>query len=195
MRCRSCLTRRLRARRHDPSTASGRQRPAAAVPAEDRRGADTRQFLRKVDDGSVRHVGSPVGVDDCRRGLEADEHHGRFSRRLPPRPSPASSSPSIRASVCGIVQDGIGYRDGAPLITLHRGLPRCADRTTRWRSPARRTADRRSPAACTATSRRRRCGDSIPRGSRSRRACTRCTTCRCRRSSRAAADPARARPT
>ena len=60
--------------------------------------------------------------------------------------------------VCGIIQDGVGYRKGEPVITLHMEAYLGAPGVVR-RGRDRRVAehlDRRSPAASTATSRPRR---------------------------------------
>ena len=85
-------------------------------------GLTREQFQKKVDDAqrAARRAGR-IGLDDRRRdGLEAGQDHRRDpaeDRR--PRPWPASSSRSIAGYVCGIIQDGIGYRNGEPVITLH----------------------------------------------------------------------------
>ena len=136
--------RRLRARRsaaHRPR--AGRAHPAAAVPAEDRRRPDARAVSAQGGRGqrAARRAGR-VGVDDrgCAR-LEARSDHRRDpAARSRPRPSRASSSRSMPGYVCGIVQDGIGYRNGMPRHhAAHGGVPRARrSRSTRWRSPARR---------------------------------------------------------
>ena len=106
-------------------------------------GLTREQFQKKVDDGSVRHVGlGRVGVDDCRRARAGSSIASptRSSRRSP-RETVASEFLAVDAGyVCGIVQDGIGYRDGEPVITLHMeaylGAPESYDSVEITGSPA-----------------------------------------------------------
>ena len=84
-------------------------------------GLTREQFQKKVDDGSVRHVGlteSVMMIADA-MGWKLD----RITDEIQPKiatETVASEFLAVDAGyVCGIVQDGIGYRDGAPVITLH----------------------------------------------------------------------------
>ena len=74
----------------------------------------------------------------------------RSSRRWRPRRWRASSSPSIPGYVCGIVQDGVGYRNGMPVITLHMeaylGAPESFDAVEITGSPRAEDEDRRRRA-------------------------------------------------
>jgi 4-hydroxy-tetrahydrodipicolinate reductase len=79
------------------------------------------QFQKKVDDASVRHVGlaeSVTMIADA-MGWKLD----RVTDEIQPKIATATVSSEFLAVdpgyVCGIVQDGVGYRDGRAVITLH----------------------------------------------------------------------------
>ena len=100
------------------------------------------QFQQKVDDGSVRHVGlaESVSMIADALGWKLD----RITDEIQPRMATetvASEFLAVDAGfVCGIVQDGIGYRDGVPVITLHMeaylGAPESFDSVEITGSPA-----------------------------------------------------------
>jgi 4-hydroxy-tetrahydrodipicolinate reductase len=79
------------------------------------------QFQAKVDDGSVRHVGLAESVSMIADaiGWKLD----RISDEIQPKMATQTVSSEFLAVdpgyVCGIVQDGTGYRNGLPVITLH----------------------------------------------------------------------------
>ena len=79
------------------------------------------QFQAKVDDGSVRHVGLAESVSMIADavGWKLD----RITDEIQPKMATLTVSSEFLAVdpgyVCGIVQDGIGYRNGFPAITLH----------------------------------------------------------------------------
>lgn len=84
-------------------------------------GLTREQFQKKVDDGSVRHVGL---VESIR--MIADAMHWKLDRitdDIQPKMATETVTSEFLAVdpgfVCGIVQDGIGYRHGMPAITLH----------------------------------------------------------------------------
>jgi hypothetical protein len=84
-------------------------------------GLTREQFQRKVDDGSVRHVGLTESISMIADALGwkldriTDEIHPRIATE-----TVASEFLAVDPGyVCGIVQDGIGYLDGQPAITLH----------------------------------------------------------------------------
>ena len=84
-------------------------------------GLTREQFQTKVDDGSVRHVGLAESVS-----MIADAIGWRLDRIsdeiYPKMASQTVSSEFLAVDpgyVCGIVQDGVGYRNGMPVITLH----------------------------------------------------------------------------
>jgi 2,4-diaminopentanoate dehydrogenase len=105
-------------------------------------GLTPEQFQRKVDDGSVRHVGLAESVS-----MIADAFGWKLDRitdEIQPRiatETVASDYLAVDAGyVCGIEQDGIGYRDGVPVITLHMeaylGAPESFDSVEITGSPA-----------------------------------------------------------
>ena len=79
------------------------------------------QFQAKVDDGSVRHVGLAESVSMIADaiGWKLD----RISDEIQPKMASQTVSSEFLAVdpgyVCGIVQDGTGFRNGMPVITLH----------------------------------------------------------------------------
>jgi hypothetical protein len=84
-------------------------------------GLTTEQFQRQVDDGSVRHVGltESVAMIADALGWTLD----RISEGIEPKLATVTTSSEFLAVdpgyVCGIVQDGIGYRKGDSVIRLH----------------------------------------------------------------------------
>src|SRR5580765_7047020 len=84
-------------------------------------GLTTEQFQRKVDDGSVRHVGltESIAMIADALGWTLD----RISDEIQPKLASVTISSEFLAVdpgyVCGIIQDGIGYRKGKPVIKLH----------------------------------------------------------------------------
>jgi len=84
-------------------------------------GLTVEQFLEKVADGSVRHVGftQSIAMIGDALGWKLD----RITDEVKPRLADTMVASDLLAVdpgyVCGIVQDGIGYRNGKPVITLH----------------------------------------------------------------------------
>lgn len=105
-------------------------------------GLTREQFQAKVDDASVRHVGlaESVSMIADALGWKLD----RVTDEIQPRIAAEGVSSEFLAVdpgfVCGIVQDGIGYRDGKPVITLHMeaylGAPESYDAVEITGSPA-----------------------------------------------------------
>jgi 2,4-diaminopentanoate dehydrogenase len=105
-------------------------------------GLTREQFQKKVDQGTVRHVGlaESVSMIADALGWKLD----RITDDIQPKMATetvASEFLAVDAGyVCGIVQDGIGYRNGQPLITLHLeaylGAPESYDAVTIAGSPA-----------------------------------------------------------
>ncbi len=84
-------------------------------------GLSREQFQREVDRGSVRHVGLAESIS-----MVADALGWRLddiSDEVRPKIAETSVSSEFIAvdpgGVCGIVQDGIGYRHGTAVITMH----------------------------------------------------------------------------
>jgi 2,4-diaminopentanoate dehydrogenase len=105
-------------------------------------GLTREQFLRKVDDGSVRHVGlaESISMIADALGWKLD----RITDDIRPRIATETVASEFLAVdpgfVCGIVQDGVGYRNGVPVITLHMeaylGAPESFDAVEITGSPA-----------------------------------------------------------
>jgi 4-hydroxy-tetrahydrodipicolinate reductase len=105
-------------------------------------GLTREQFQQKVDDGSVRHVGlaESVSMIADALGWKLD----RITDEIRPQIATETVASEFLAVdegfVCGIVQDGIGYRDGVPVITLHMeaylGAPESYDSVEITGSPA-----------------------------------------------------------
>ena len=79
------------------------------------------QFARKVEEGTVRHVGltESVSMIADAMGWKLD----RITDNIKPKIAKATVASEYLAVdpgyVCGIIQDGVGYRKGEPLIRLH----------------------------------------------------------------------------
>jgi len=84
-------------------------------------GLTREQFQAKVDDGSVRHVGLTESVSMIAQAL--GWKLGRITDEIQPKIATTTVASEFLAVdpgyVCGIVQDGIGYRREEPVITLH----------------------------------------------------------------------------
>src|SRR5215210_5087992 len=84
-------------------------------------GLTTEQFQKKVDDGSVRHVGLAESITMIADALGWTLD--RISDDVQPKLATVTISSEFLAVdagyVCGIIQDGVGYRKGEPVIRLH----------------------------------------------------------------------------
>ena len=84
-------------------------------------GLTAEEFARKKADGTVRHVGltESIAMIADAVGLRVD----RVTDELQPKLAAADVASDFLAvpagRVCGIVQDGVGYRKGEPVIELH----------------------------------------------------------------------------
>jgi hypothetical protein len=104
-------------------------------------GLTTAQFAAKVRDGSVRHVGLAESLTMIAMafGWRLD----RVTDEIAPKLATTAVESELLAVdpgyVCGIVQDGVGYRQGQPVITLHMeaylGAPESFDAVTIEGSP------------------------------------------------------------
>jgi len=105
-------------------------------------GLTREQFQRKVDEGSVRHVGLAESVS-----MIADAFGWKLDRitdEIRPRIATETVASEYLAVdpgyVCGIEQDGVGYRNGTAVITLHMeaylGAPESFDSVEITGSPA-----------------------------------------------------------
>lgn len=104
-------------------------------------GLTVAQFQQKVEDGSVRHVGLAESVTMIARafGWTLD----RITDEIAPKVAESAVAGELLAVdagyVCGLVQDGVGYRKGQAVITLHMeaylGAPASYDSVTIEGSP------------------------------------------------------------
>jgi 4-hydroxy-tetrahydrodipicolinate reductase len=105
-------------------------------------GLTREQFQKKVDEGTVRHVrlAASISMIADAMGWKLD----KITDEIQPKMATETVSSEFLAVdpgyVCGIVQDGIGYRDGKPIITLHMeaylGAPESFDSVEITGSPA-----------------------------------------------------------
>jgi 4-hydroxy-tetrahydrodipicolinate reductase len=105
-------------------------------------GLTREQFQKKVDDGSVRHVGLAESISMIAEafGWKLD----RITDEIEPKMATETVASEYLAVdpgfVCGIVQDGVGYRNGNAVITLHMeaylGAPESYDAVEIQGSPA-----------------------------------------------------------
>ncbi|HEX2338910.1 MAG TPA: hypothetical protein VHI98_00385 [Vicinamibacterales bacterium] len=108
-------------------------------------GLTREQFQKKVDDGSVRHVGLTESISMIADAL------GWKLDRITDEIQPKMASETVKSEfltvqpgyVCGIIQDGVGYRDNRAVITLHMeaylGAPESFDAVRIEGSPALNT--------------------------------------------------------
>jgi len=84
-------------------------------------GLTTEQFQKRVDDGSIKHVGftESIAMIADSLGWTLD----RISDRVEPKLAHVTISSEYLAVdpgyVCGIVQEGVGYRKKEPVIRLY----------------------------------------------------------------------------
>jgi 2,4-diaminopentanoate dehydrogenase len=105
-------------------------------------GLTREQFQKKVDQGTVRHVGLAESVSMIADALGWKLE--RITDEIQPKiatETVASEFLAVDAGyVCGIVQDGVGYRGDKPVVTLHMeaylGAPESYDAVEISGSPA-----------------------------------------------------------
>jgi 4-hydroxy-tetrahydrodipicolinate reductase len=104
-------------------------------------GLDTEQFAQKVKDGSVRHVGlaeSVTMIADA-MGWKLDKVTDEIHPKIADKAVESELIAVDPGYVCGIIQDGVGYAKGKPVITLHMeaylGAPESFDAVTIEGSP------------------------------------------------------------
>jgi len=84
-------------------------------------GLTREQFQKKVDDGSVRHVGltESVSMIADALGWKLDKITDEIQPKLASETVTSEYLAVDPGYVCGIIQDGIGYRGGKAVIILH----------------------------------------------------------------------------
>ena len=99
-------------------------------------GLTTQQFATKVKDGSVRHVGLAESVQMIAdaMGWKLDKVTDEIQPKIADKAVESELIAVDPGYVCGIIQDGIGYSKGKPVITLHMeaylGAPESFDAVT-----------------------------------------------------------------
>ena len=105
-------------------------------------GLTREQFQKKVDDGSVRHVGlaESISMIADAMGWKLDKITDEIQPKIATETVASEFLAVDPGYVCGIVQDGMGFRDGQPIITLHMeaylGAPESFDAVQVAGSPA-----------------------------------------------------------
>jgi 4-hydroxy-tetrahydrodipicolinate reductase len=105
-------------------------------------GLSPEDFARKVQEGTVRHVGltESVAMIADALGWKLDRITDEIAPRIAEAPVASEFLRVERGQVCGILQDGVGYRDGKPVIVLHMeaylGAPETYDAVKIEGSPA-----------------------------------------------------------
>jgi len=105
-------------------------------------GLTRREFEARVANKTVRHVGLAESVSMIADavGLKIDRISDEIKPKLATRPVKSRFLSVEKGRVCGLVQDGIGWRRGRPLITLHMeaylGAPETYDAVIVEGSPA-----------------------------------------------------------
>jgi 4-hydroxy-tetrahydrodipicolinate reductase len=104
-------------------------------------GLNKEQFAQKVKDGSVRHVGlaeSVTMIADA-MGWKLDKVTDEIQPKIAQQGVESELIAVDPGYVCGIIQDGVGYVKGKPVITLHMeaylGAPESYDAVTIEGSP------------------------------------------------------------
>jgi len=84
-------------------------------------GLTREEFEAKVDAGTVRHVGLTESVQMIAdaMGWKLDTITDQIEPKVADRAVSSQFITVEKGRVCGLLQDGVGYRDGKPLITLH----------------------------------------------------------------------------
>jgi 2,4-diaminopentanoate dehydrogenase len=84
-------------------------------------GLTPQQFQKKVEDQSVRHVGLAESVTMIADafGWKLDKVTDDIQPKIAQEAVESEFLAVDPGFVCGIVQDGIGWKNGAPIITLH----------------------------------------------------------------------------
>jgi 2,4-diaminopentanoate dehydrogenase len=99
-------------------------------------GLNKEQFAKKVKDGSVRHVGLAESVQMIAdaMGWKLDKVTDDIQPKIAEQGVESELIAVDPGYVCGIIQDGIGYSKGKPVVTLHMeaylGAPESFDAVT-----------------------------------------------------------------
>jgi 4-hydroxy-tetrahydrodipicolinate reductase len=104
-------------------------------------GLTKEQFQKKVDEGTVRHVGLSESIQMIAdaMGWKLDRITDEIQPKIADKTVESEYLAVDPGYVCGIIQDGVGYVKGEPLIKLHMeaylGAPESYDSVTIEGSP------------------------------------------------------------
>jgi hypothetical protein len=99
-------------------------------------GLTREQFKGKVDEGTVRHVGLAESVTMIADafGWKLDKVTDEIQPKVAEKKVQSEFLTVDAGYVCGIIQDGIGWKNGKPIVTLHMeaylGAPESYDSVT-----------------------------------------------------------------
>jgi hypothetical protein len=84
-------------------------------------GLTREEFMQKVNAGTVRHVGlaESIAMIADAMGWKLDKVTDEIEPKICERETSSQFLTVKPGQVCGIVQDGVGYRKGEPIIKLH----------------------------------------------------------------------------
>src|SRR5262245_37551647 len=84
-------------------------------------GLTAEQFQKKVEDGSVRHVGltESIAMIGDAMGWKLDPITDDIQPKIAATTVESEYLAVDPGFVCGIIQDGVGYKDGEPVVKLH----------------------------------------------------------------------------
>lgn len=100
------------------------------------------EFQAKVEAGTVRHVGltESIAMIADAMGWKLDRITDEIAPKIATKPVSSQFLTVKKGQVSGIIQDGVGYRDDQPLVTLHMeaylGAPESYDAVRITGSPA-----------------------------------------------------------
>ncbi len=100
------------------------------------------EFQTRVENGTVRHVGltESIAMIADAVGFKLDRITDEIKPKIAAKPIASQFLSVKKGQVCGLIQDGIGYRKDVPVITLHMeaylGAPESYDQVRIEGSPA-----------------------------------------------------------
>jgi hypothetical protein len=100
------------------------------------------EFQERVEGGTVRHVGltESIAMIADAMGWKLDKITDEIKPKIASKPVSSQFLQVKKGQVCGLIQDGTGYRDGKAIITLHMeaylGAPESFDAVKIEGSPA-----------------------------------------------------------
>lgn len=105
-------------------------------------GMTPEQFAEKVKEGTVRHVGltESIAMIGDALGWKLDRITDEIAPKIAEQPVESQFLKVKQGQVCGIIQDGTGYRDGQAVVVLHMeaylGAPETYDAVAIQGSPS-----------------------------------------------------------